>query len=288
MVTHLQLPTPFVIGDSSLRVFFATRNQIGQSHIGSVDLELSSDGSWEADFALDAVLAPGSLGSATEDGVYPSSIISLGDYTYLYYIGWNKGSEYPVFRASIGCLVADTQGRFQPTNSGPILDRGPHDPLFVTAPFVFPNTRGALTMLYVSGLEWRRDSSGSVHSLYDVRLATSKNGFDWRRGGEKALALQSNERNISRVWVNQHPLGGYEAWFSVTKSPDFSYRLAYARSDDGLLWSRFESIPYDLSFEPRLNKVVAYPSVVALGGSRFMFWNGPNFGKEGFFITQLP
>lgn len=286
MQSHMQLPVPWVLDSSKVRVFFASRDLRQRSHVGSVDLELSSDDKWQPRFSEKVVAGPGPIGSWSEDGVYPSSLIEIAGRNFMYVIGWNRGRESPLFQAAIGVLDADRDLDFKPLHPGPILARGEFDPLFVTAPMVF-RLGSTFGMTYVSGIEWVRGSDEKLFSRYDTRLATSLDGLNWSTDGSTVIELEEDERNISRTWIEPFERGGFEAWFSVTNPPAYRYQLAYATSEDGRRWVR-SAPPIDAPVLDLINSLCpSYPAVFELAGRRFLLSNAADFGRDGFWITPI-
>lgn len=287
MHSHLQLPTPWVFSDGSVRVFFASRDKLGRSHVGALDMQRNLSGIWNVRFLNEPVLQPGELGSWSQDGIFPSSIIEISGRFYLYTIGWNKACEAPIFYASIGVVEADSNFVFQEKFPGPILSRGRHEPLFVTAPSVFRISDGKFGMSYVSGIEWVPQEGGPPVSRYEARLAMSNDGLEWEANGQTMLGIESDERNISRSFVHRSREGGYQAWFSVTKAPNYTYQLAHAISADGITWIRDDSALSERSKPLFDGRYLAYPAVFSLGGEEFVLWNDKGFGSEGFWISPI-
>jgi hypothetical protein len=66
------------------------------------------------------------------------------------------------------------------------------------------------------------------------------------------------------------------------------YRLAYAESVDGINWTRRdEDIGIEVSPSGWDSRMQAYPAVVQSGQRTFMFYNGNDYGREGFGYAEL-
>ncbi|MFQ5734319.1 MAG: hypothetical protein ACE5KM_20465, partial [Planctomycetaceae bacterium] len=167
---------------------------------------------------------------------------------------------------------------FERTQPSPILARGPHDPCLVTSPCVLKEETG-WRMWYVSGLRWEQVGD-ALHSYYHVKYAESADGIHWRREGRVCLDLQEGERNIARPCVVRDE-GGYRMWYSLNRGE--GYRAGFAESTDGLSWTRRDdSVRFETANSRNATGVVAYPWVFDADGDRYMFYNGPGFGRDGF------
>ncbi|HXD74726.1 MAG TPA: hypothetical protein VN628_13355 [Vicinamibacterales bacterium] len=288
MRSHAQLPlvVPAPEGGDRFHAYFASRDADSRSHIGMATLELG-DRPRVLSYARESLLAPGPIGGFDADGVYPSSLVRCGDEDRLYYIGWLRGAEGPLFVSAIGLATAITGSqRFTRTSSAPLVDRGPHDPCLVTSPCVYRQGSG-WRMAYVSGVRWTRDA-GQLHSHYHLKMAASADGLTWRRDGRIAIDFKNAaETNIARPWVLRTD-SGWQMWFCAA-SPPAKYRMGYAESPDGDVWTRrddlagLEPSPDPSAFD---SEMVAYPCVVRHRDAEFLFYNGNGFGRDGFAVAR--
>ena len=69
--THCMVPTPHVLGNGLVKVFFSGRDSLNRSHIGHAIVDLNRDGQ-VVDYLSNAVLMPGALGCFDDNGVTPS------------------------------------------------------------------------------------------------------------------------------------------------------------------------------------------------------------------------
>lgn len=159
MKSHCQLPVADQLGGALYRVYFASRDESQRSHIGCIEIDLNHP-TQVVSSAEQPLLSPGPAGHFDEHGVYPSSIVTVGDKKYLYFIGWNRGYRQPLFYASIGLAVSEDGGRsFGRLFRSPIMARSEYDPCLVTSPNVFIDN-GLWRMTYVSGIRWEESADG--------------------------------------------------------------------------------------------------------------------------------
>lgn len=83
--------------------------------------------------------------------------------------------------------------------------------------------------------------------------------------------------------------GGYfEMWFSYRSGAGEKYRIGYARSEDGTSWKLdLKSAGIDVSKTGWDSEMIEYPFVFNHNGTRYMLYNGNEYGKTGFGLAVL-
>jgi hypothetical protein len=269
--SHASLPCTLDLGDGLHRVYFASRDDAGRSHVGWFDADLH-DGR-VVDTVDEPVLAPGPLGHFDDRGIYAASVVRDGERVLMYTIGWNVGTPPPLFYATIGLAISSDGGRtFAKHGRSPIMARSDHDPCLVTSPVVL-REGGRWRMWYVSGEGWDQEGDGPPRSRYHVKHAESADGVHWRRDGHVCL---TGDRNIARACV----VGGHRAWYGYDRGE--GYRVGYAESPDGLAWERRDDeAGIAVSESGWDSEALAYPWVVPCGERLAMLYNGNGFGRDG-------
>jgi hypothetical protein len=263
------------------KVYFASRTADQVSHIGWVQFYINHPEKVVAE-STSPVVSPGAIGHFDQWGVYPSSIITVYGKKYLYYIGWIRGVERPLFYASIGLAISEDGGEtFHKYSTVPVMDRSIYDPCLVTSPNVIVE-ENRFRMTYVSGVKWERGQDDNLMSFYNIKCATSADGIAWKREGVTAVDFRHREKNIARSSVLKED-GIYKMWFSYV-NPDFNkYRIGYAESTDFQNWKRFdEQAGIDVSANSFDSEMICYPNVFLYKGEKYMVYNGNNFGEKGF------
>jgi hypothetical protein len=283
MRTHAQNACALDRGDGTARVFFATRDDRSRSHVGWIDVDLTNE-PVVTNVAEEPLLAPGPLGHFDDHGCYPSTVLRVGEETWLYYIGWNPGKRDPLFYTSIGLAISRDDGRTYIRHSvAPIVSRGEHDPWMASACRVLLDD-GLFRMWYISGIGWDERADGTLWSRYHIKYAESENGIDWRRDGRVAFDLEGDETNIARPSIVKDD-DVYCAWFPVYSGE--GYRIRYAESHDGLTWSRKnEENPLEPTPGSFDSDAVAYPWVFRGAGRLWMLYNGNALGRDGIAIAE--
>jgi len=284
--SHAQLPVADKISDKLVRVYFAGRNIDQISSIGYVELDVEDKFKIKK-LSTEPVLRSGPIGHFDEHGVFPASIVNVGSKKYLYYIGWNKGYKQPLFYASIGLAISEDGGQtFKKYGGSPLLSRSDFDPCLVTSPHIFIDS-GIWRMTYVSGVKWE-EVNGQLKSYYHIKYAESVDGLVWNREGIVCVDFRDKkESNIARSAVIKEN-DVYKMWFCYVYG-DTKYRIGYAESADCKSWNRNDAVAgITVSNEGFDRDMICYPNIISINGVKYMFYNGNNFGKEGFGVASSP
>lgn len=277
--THAALPVP-ILFDEFVRVIYSARDQEGRACGAWFDFRPDAPGSI-LDAAASPSLSPGRLGFFDDAGAMPSTAWWRGDSIDLLYVGWNLAQGVP-FRNAIGLASSADGGRtFIKSSEGPLLDRSPADPAFLSGPFVLRDDR--FRMWYASCIEWVPTQDGPRHR-YHLKYAESRDGLRWRRDGHIAVDFAGEEEYaMSRPSVVRDQ-DMYRMWFSARGE---SYRIQYAESLDGRTFRRHSGISLDVSANGWDSQMTAYPAVFDWKHQRFMLYNGNDYGRTGIGLAVL-
>lgn len=270
------IPTPLRLEKSLVRVYFSGRNDKNQSHIGWALIDLN--GLRVVDYSSEPVLKPGPLGCFDDNGVTPSCVLQDNGETLLYYIGWNPGSTVRMHLFG-GLAISRDQGQtFERWSNAPILERTRVNPYLNTAPFVLKDGN-VWRMYYVGGTGWlHRDLP-----RYNIQIAESSDGRNWTREGETAIPFgNENENALARPFVLKEDRV-YKMWFA---HKGVAYRMGYAESMDGVHWKRDDSFGgLDVNAGEFDSEMIEYFAVVPYEGRKIMFYNGNDYGRNGFGVA---
>ncbi|MDQ3918990.1 MAG: hypothetical protein M3348_10975 [Acidobacteriota bacterium] len=277
MKSHAANPVALHLGGGLYRVYFASRDERNRSHVGYVEFDVNRPKEILR-VSDEPALAPGPLGFFDDHGVYAASVVERGGELLMYYTGWNPG-PWPMYYPSVGVAASRDGGRsFRKMFKSPILARSEHDPWMISQPFVMSD-EGRWRMWYISGYKWETEEDG-LHSYYNIKYGESEDGINWERNGLVCIGHLPGERNIARPCLLKEG-GLYKAWFP--RHAGRGYRIGYAESPDGYAWTRKdEEGGLDVSESGWDSEAVSYPWVFVHEGSRYMLYNGNDFGREGF------
>jgi hypothetical protein len=273
--THASLPVLQRI-EGGERLYFSSRDSDNRAHIGFVELSLDrpGDGSMASGTA---VLTPGALGAFDDAGVTSSCLVEDDGRLYLYYTGWALGVSVP-FYLNAGLALSEDGGlSFRRISTAPLLDRSSVDPYLTASPWVLVEN-GFWRMWYVSGTEWQ-SSPGAPRHRYHIKYAESPDAIHWDRRNVVCIDYKSPaEYAFGRPCVVNDG-GRYRMWYSY-RGP--AYRMGYAESDDGLVWTRMDAERViDVSDDGWDSEMVTYPLVVRNGSRWQMLYNGNRYGRTG-------
>jgi hypothetical protein len=281
MRSHAANPVPESLGGNEFRMYFGSRDGAGRSHIGSVDVELSTGGGRVLRVCDEPVLSPSRPGPFDDSGTSMGCLVRDGDRTLLYYLGWNLGVTVP-WRNFIGLAVRDRPGgRFEKHSLAPVLDRSAADPFSLTYPCVIRDG-GVCRMWYGSSLTWGPAEADWRHA---VKAAESDDGVSWRRDGAVAIGLEHpGEWVVNRPWVLRDA-ALYRMWYCYRGD---RYRIGYAESADGRTWVRRDELAgIDVTPGEWDGTMICYPCVFDAPGGRFLLYNGDGHGRTGFGLAVL-
>lgn len=278
--SHCMIPTPYDMGKGLIKLFYSGRDERNRSHIGYSIVNLN-DNCKIVESSTNPVLSPGKLGCFDDNGVTPSCVIDLNEKEIgLFYIGWNPGSTVRMHIYG-GLAISNDGGKtFKRWSEAPILERTKLDPYLNTAPWVIKD-KDHFRMYYVSGKEWINKDT----PRYNIKTATSNDGYTWEREGEIALDFKdSNENALARPFVIKEQ-NIWKMWYAYKGR---SYNIGYAESLDGINWERYDYGSglhrSDKGFD---SDMIEYATLSSYKSNTYMFYNGNNYGYDGIGIALL-
>jgi len=286
LASHASYPTPLLLPDGRVRVFFSPRDQAGRSSIFSLDLALTANGFERLGPPEGPWLEPGPRGAFDDTGASVGWVTaSAGGGIECLYLGWTLGVSVP-FRTAIGHAVAGPgERRFRRTSLAPMLDRADEDPFLVGYPWAL-DAGAERWVWYGTHQAW---GAGWLEMDHVIRRAVRRPDGSWRRDPRASLEPSrapggDPEFALSRPTVLRDA-SGWHMWYCRRRA---AYRLGYAHSSDGLTWTRRdEALDFDGSAAGQGTRALAYPAVFDHGGRRYMLHNGEGYGRDGFALAVL-
>ena len=275
-------PTPIVLEDR-IRVFVGSRDSLGVSRIGFVDLD-KGDPRLVIGYSDGPVLDIGDDGCFDESGVVPSAVVSKDDKLYMFYAGYQLGHKVR-FSVLGGLAVSDDNGlTFSRVQRTPVFERNNEETLF-RVPHSVVIKDGKWCAWYGGGSQFQQGKDKTL-PLYDIRYVEASSVSDFSNSGSVLLKTEGEEYRLGRPYLFSRKGKHYLFYgYSTESSP---YRLGYAVSDDMRNWVRKDNLEgLELSEDGWDSEMMAYPSVVELNNKVFMFYNGRNYGQEGFGLAEL-
>ncbi|PCH95133.1 MAG: hypothetical protein COB85_04830 [Bacteroidetes bacterium] len=284
MKSHAQIPTPLVMGDI-LRIYFASRPKQTHSMTSFVDFDIN-DLTKVVYVHDEPVLQLGEPGTFDEHGIMPASVIEKDGLIYLYYSGWQR-SVGVLYNNYTGVAISEDGGKtFKRYKQGPCLDRTPDEIFSATSPCVL-EVEGEWHAWYSSGTNWH-EINGKLEHTYDLKYAHSNDGLTWVQPNKigikqvdefEALCMPAIIKldNVYHMWYSYRGSDGFR------QGSDESYTLGYAKSNDLKEWQRDDAIAgIELSETGWDSQMMAYPSICRVKDQVILFYNGNEFGEDGF------
>ncbi len=284
-VSHCQVPKPYLIDDTTLRIYYGTRDI---KNITSTSfLEVEAETPEKILYVHNApVMDTGGNGTFDEYGVMPGCFLKEGADLIMYYTGWSKSKDYPY------CVFI---GIARSVDGGVTFERGTINPVVInesiscSQPFVI-NMDSKWIMWYSSFTGWEM-TNGTNNSIYEpsygLRAAYSTDGLNWETDDIPILQIDENTFNVVNptIWIENekwHMLFSYRRRYDFRENPENSYRIGYAASNDGISWDIPVLDVLPVSDKGWDDSMISYPAVYLHKGKKYLLYNGNGFGKSGF------
>lgn len=295
MQEYAQCPTPLVLNDRLLRVYFACRPPRDKdmqyvSYPAFVDLD-RHDFHRIVRIAEFPLIPLGNPGTFDEFGIMPGSVVKNGNEIYLYYTGWTRMSSVP-YVVDIGLAVSSDGGEtFKKLGEGPLLGLTLNEPYLVNSPAVL-KIDDKWHMWYLTGTKWLLDE-GKPEAVFQIAHATSSDGIAWSRDGIPIISTLSKDECQDTFLPFFHK-GEWHAVFAFRRPVKFrsntsqAYRLGYASSLDLESWVRDDSkVGITVSESGWDSQMMSSSQVINLDGRFLLFYCGNHFGREGFGVAEM-
>ncbi len=285
--SHAMVPTPVRLNQNIIRVFVTFCDSDGIGRPGYVDVSAHNPKT-VIQVSSQPLLGIGEPGTFDENGILACSVVNVGNGEwYMYYVGFELGTKIR-YRLLTGLAIShDNAETFCRVSNTPILERSNEELYFRGGPYCLIEN-GQFRLWYVAGSEWF-DLNGKTMPIYDVRYLESKDGQKWPSIGEVQISVtQPDEHGFGRPSVLPKPGGGYRMFYSVRRKSFNAYRLGYAESADGKVWQRLdEKLNLDVTPGSFDSDAIMYAAPIAVDDRLYVFYNGNEFGKDGFAVAIL-
>lgn len=285
--THGMGPTPFRLNDGVIRVFITCLDGQGRGRPGYVDVA-AQDPTRVLNVSPGSVLDIGQPGTFDDNGLMAISIVKPeSNILFMYYAGFEICTHIR-YRIFSGLAVSQDGGKtFSRHSRTPILDRTDNELFFRGGPFAMYD-EGMFKLWYVAGSKWT-SLNGKSMPVYDLRYQESKDGIHWADTGKLSMAITGDdEHGFGRPWIVKRGPNDYQLFYSIRRRSLAAYRLGYAESTDGINWVRKDQeMGLDVSPGGFDSDAIMYSAVISAGDKTYCFYNGNNFGEQGFGVAEL-
>lgn len=283
MHSHAMLPTPLVLEDR-ICVYFAACDADSRGRVFRIDLDRDEPRRILKLGQMPA-LDLGPPGGFDADGVNPSQVLACDGRLLLYYIGWKRGSAEVPYTLFAGLAESADGGlSFHRQGCGQILHAAPEEPFFRTAPFVF-STPAGWDMLYIGGGAFFEGKEGKRLPTYSLCHTRSADCRSW--GAPPLAALFSPDPGRGEIGFGRPVLWqeGDDMTLLVSRRTQEGYTQRQARVEAGEL--RWDDVLVGAAEEWE-SRMTAFAAPCRAGEWEYLFYNGNQFGRDGFGVARRP
>lgn len=272
-------PTPILMNEETIRVYYGGRDKKGISRISYVDLD-ANDPTRIIKINNNPVIDLGEEGMFDDNGMILGDVISNKNELWMYYVGFQL-VEKVKFLAFTGLAISTDHGEsFKRYSETPILDRSKEGKFIRAIHSVIP-CNDHWKIWYAVSNQWAWINNKSYPSYY-ICCTESKDGIHFPSQGKPCIQLIGNEYRIGRPRV--YYFNDIYHMFYTKGCLKQSYLPGYANSQDGIHWNRTDNA---VGIAPSQNnnwdsQTLCYPALIKVKNKIYMFYNGNNFGELGF------
>jgi predicted GH43/DUF377 family glycosyl hydrolase len=273
------LPTPLLVDERRLRIYFGTTDDDMIGRIGYVDVD-ATEPSRVLAISAHPVLDIGAPGAFDDNGVVPASVVRVGDELWMYYVGFQLGMRVRYFMFSGLAISQDGGETFKRRQRVPVLDRIENESLVRTAPFVIRD--GERWRVWYVGGDRFIEVDGKPLPSYTLRYLESKDGVNWTGPSSEMFPLDGDDEfGFGRPFILRSD-DGYRMWYSI-RNRSVGYRMGYAESLDGRFWTRRDELAgLTVSQDGWDSEMVGYAAIIEGPDKLYMLYNGNGYGRTGF------
>lgn len=278
-------PTPLVIDEKTIRVYAGMRDETGRSRVGFVDVDANNPKN-VLRVSEKPALDLGIPGTFDENGVVPCAVVKRDGKIFLYYAGYQLGHQVRFYVFSGLAISEDGGETFIRHSRVPLCERTDRELYFRVIHTIFQEN-GVWRIWYGAGDEFDLSSDGYQLPKYNIRYMESDDGINIKDDFVISLdADGADEYRVGRPYVIK--TGDLYRMFYGAGTKTHGYRLAYAESTDGIKWTRRDDkVGIGTSDSGWDSETTAYPSVVTTAAGTILFYNGNNYGRDGFGYAVL-
>jgi hypothetical protein len=276
-------PTPILLDDDTIRVFVGFRDAQGVTRLGYVDVA-AQDPAKVLAVSERPILDIGLGGTFDDNGVILGDVVLDGPNLRLYYVGFQLVAKAKFLAFSGLAMSSDGGETFLRQSRAPILDRA-DEALFIRAIHTAIREDDKWKIWYAAGSSWET-IHGKPFPNYHIRYLESADGVAFSSEGQVCIATEGREYRVGRPRVYRTHFG-YEMFY--TKGTiEGDYLPGYAQSSDGIVWQRMDDrVGLGVSPQGWDSTALSYMSLLTWKDRTYAFYNGNDFGRDGFGYALL-
>lgn len=283
-ITHAMIPTPVIINENILRVYYSSQDSKGIARPRFTDYSITNDFQ-PLRHSIGPVMDIGRPGTFDDNGVLVCSIIAETDTEFLMFYAGFELLEKIRYRIFIGLARSIDGGEsFKRVSESPLLDRTNNELFFRAGPFVMKNVE-TYEMYYVGGSQWI-ELENTTKPVYTIRHTTSKDFKNWTAPVEVIGISSQSEHGFGRPFMTEIESKKY-LYYSVRDSKSELYRIGYAEFVNDQFLRKDEDFELYNDFEQIENLDLMYAAFFESNREIYMLYNTSGFGLDGIHMAKL-
>lgn len=276
-------PTPILIDNRTIRVYASFRDAAGVGRVGYVDVD-AGDPARVIRTSEEPVLDIGTPGAFDDNGMILGDVLEWDGCLRMYYVGFQLVQKAK-FLAFTGLAISRDGGKsFVRHDKAPVLDRS-DEGIYIRAIHSVLVENGTWRIWYAAGNGWEQIQE-TPYPQYNIHYAESRDGIHFARQGRLVVDVVGSEYRIGRPRVVRR--GDEYRMFYTRGTLEGDYIAGCAKSVDGITWARAdEELGIGLSESGWDSQSLSYPSILSVGDTTYMFYNGNDMGRTGFGYAVL-
>ncbi|MCR5260454.1 MAG: hypothetical protein K6C94_01310 [Candidatus Gastranaerophilales bacterium] len=276
-------PLPLQVDENTLRIYGTVRDKEGAGRLSYIEVDANNPKIIKK--TIDKPLVDiGRPGMFDDNGVVAVGLLPLKDEIRIYYAGYTLGTKVRHFDFTGLAISKDGGLTFKKYSEIPICDRIEGEELTRAIQMVLYEN-GIYRAYYVGGSGFVQGKTKAI-SQYDLRYMESKDGIHFPNVvGKTVIPIEKGCYRVGKPYIVKEN-GIYKMFYSDGGDDGALYRLAYAESPDGLEWTK-KDLNLPLSEKGWDSQMAEYPSFIRVNGKAYLFYNGNNYGYDGFGYAEL-
>ena len=276
-------PLPMIIDENTLRIYGTVRDKNGAGRLSYIEVD-SNNPTIIKKTLTKPVVDVGRPGMFDDNGVVAVGLLQLKDEIRIYYAGYTLGRKVRHFDFTGLAISKDGGETFEKYSTVPICDRIKGEELTRAIQMViFEDNK--YKAYYVGGSSFIQGKTKEIPQ-YELRYMESPDGIHFPNEiGKVVIPVEKGCFRVGKPYIVKEN-DTYKMFYSDGADDEALYKLAYAESTDGLNWTKKDlNLPYEENSWD--SQMAEYPSFIRVNGKAYLFYNGNNYGYDGFGYAEL-
>lgn len=275
-------PLPLMVGNDVIRIYGTVRDKEGRGTLTYI--EVSADNPSKILKINDKPLVQsGRPGMFDDNGIAATCIMEYKDEIRCYYAGYTLSTKVRHHDFTGLAISRDGGLSFNKYAEVPVLDRIPGEEL-TRAVQVVMYEDCVFKTYYVGGSSFAQGKTKTIPE-YNLRYIESADGIHYPEiPGNVAIPVEEGFYRVGKPYIIKEN-GIYKMFYS-DGGDEILYRLAYAESTDGITWTK-KDMNFEMPEDGWDSQMQEYPSFLRVNGKAYLFYNGRNYGRDGFGYAEL-